>query len=260
MSSRLWVGLSLVVVGFANPLRAQTDYRNLDESGSLGLEDALPIEHYGFQWTLPYRIQTTVHGRRHATEPELDYGLVANGMVGIAFPFALLEGGGPPSVGGFAGVRLFALYNVLGETSGLPAAALRLDGVLPVGALAPKAGVITLKAIVTRSFGERRAHLNFARTWGGGVTNARVADESRWWAGAGVDQTFFRSSTLVLAEFRLEQPVENADLEYGIALGARRQVSPSLVLAFGAAHRFAGRTSSFFLAISRMFGVRGLLP
>ena len=259
MSRYCGILLLHVLLGLGCGLAAQADYRNVDESTTLLVEDAAPIERYGFQWMLPYGFQSGPNGRQHRFAPEVDYGLFSNGMAGVALAGLLVEDRGRPSSLGLAGVRLFGLYNFLGETKGMPSGAIRVDALLPVGSLARSGGAITLKAIITRSLGAERVHVNFGRTWAG-ADSVNIERQSRWWAGVGVDHTLFRSSMLLQGELRAEQGFGASSLEYGLAFGFRRQMSPSIVLALGAARRFRERSWAFSLGVSRMFALEALLP
>ena len=124
---------ALVILGVA-PLAAQTDFRNLDEGRPTHTEDALPVDHYGFELVLPYALEAEGETRLHLTTPELMYGLRRGGEVGLALPLAALD-----EVGGttwaLAGARLFALQNLLREGPSAPALARSLPSGLKVTAL-----------------------------------------------------------------------------------------------------------------------------
>ena len=84
----------------------------------------------------------------------------------------------------------------------------------------------------TRSWGTVRLHLNGGWTVAA-PADARFQSTSRWWTGVAVDRTWFRSSTLLVAEVVTEQPIGVSDLEWTTGLGLRRQMSPTLVLDLG---------------------------
>jgi hypothetical protein len=68
-------GALLVGLGVAGPLRAQIDYRNLDDERPLFSEDAYPIERYAFELLVPYRYEAEAGGERvHASVLELGSG------------------------------------------------------------------------------------------------------------------------------------------------------------------------------------------
>ena len=66
----------------AAPLAGQVDFRNLDQDRPLRTEDALPVDHYGFELALPYTLEAEDETRLHLTTPELVYGMRRGGEVG----------------------------------------------------------------------------------------------------------------------------------------------------------------------------------
>ena len=99
---------------------------------------------------------------------------------------------------GLAGVRLFALQNLVREGPRVPSLALRADLALPVGGFAGEDPVLGLKAIATRELGAFRAHAN---AWVDPTSDEPgPAAEPEWSASLALDRTFFRSSLLVLGE------------------------------------------------------------
>src|SRR5260370_20812404 len=154
MKCSLCWGLSAAaVVGLCGPrpLAAQTDYRNLDEGRPTRVEDAFPVERYAFEFLTSYALERDPGGGIvHAFVPELAYGIVANGELGITAPVALLSEGGVTRAG-LAGLRAFALYNFNTEGAALPALAVRAHARLPAGSLAAGAAALTLHGIAPRS-------------------------------------------------------------------------------------------------------------
>jgi len=250
----------LLVALAAVPAAGQTDYRNLDEGRPARTEDALPVDHYGFELTLPYELEATDGARLHSTTPELAYGVVRGGEIGLALPLAALdrESG---TTWASAGARLFALQNVARERPGRPALAVRADLDLPVGGLGGDDAGLSVKAIATRSWGALRLHANASlRAVGGDRTGP--ASEPDWSAGVAVDRTAFRSSLLLLGELvaREERGARVAEVSAGA--GLRWQLAPTLVLDAGMRRRLShgGPDLGLTLGLTHAFGLAALQP
>ena len=140
---RAAVWAAALAVAGAAPLAGQVDFRNLDEDRPLHTEDALPVDHYGFELALPYTLEAEDETRLHLTTPELVYGLRRGGEVGFALPLAALDDA-TGTTWALAGVRLFALQNLVREGPGMPAIALRADLGLPVGGFGGENPVLSL--------------------------------------------------------------------------------------------------------------------
>lgn len=249
---------ALVLLG-AGPVAAQIDFRNLDEGRPARTEDASPVDRYGFELSLPYGFETEDETRLHLTTPELAYGVRPGGELGFALPLAALDDLAG-TTWGLAGVRLFALQNLLREGPRAPALALRADLALPVGAFGGEDPVLGLKAIATRSWGALRAHANASVT----PTSDQPGPvaEPEWSASLAVDRSFFRSSLLVLGELAvLEEPGVSAT-EATLAAGVRYQLSPALVLDAGLRRRLgsAGPDLGVSVGLAHAFGLSALHP
>src|SRR5260370_15737288 len=113
MKCSLCWGLSAAaVVGLCGTrsLAAQTDYRNLDESRPTRVEDAFPVERYAFEFLPSYALEREPGGGIvHPFVAGLEYGLVADGELGIDAPDGILDVGGI-NRGGLSGVPAVALY------------------------------------------------------------------------------------------------------------------------------------------------------
>src|SRR5260370_9814902 len=122
-----WGLSAAAVVGLCGTrsLAAQTDYRNLDEGRPTRVEDAFPVERYAFEFLTSYALEREPGGGIvHAFVPELEYGLVANGELGIAAPVGLLDERGITRASP-SRLRSSALYNSTPQTPTVPALALR---------------------------------------------------------------------------------------------------------------------------------------
>ncbi|MDO8665953.1 MAG: hypothetical protein Q7J79_05030 [Gemmatimonadales bacterium] len=253
------------LAGTARAGRAQIDYRNLDDDRPVRVEDAYPVERFAFEFLTPYRVERDKDGSTlHAFIPELEYGLFRNFQLGLKLPVA---GSDADALGamqwGLSGMRLFALYNFNTESRLLPALSLRADATLPVGSLGGSRTRGSLKALATRSFGQSRVHLNAEYGFGRDGGTAVVEGTDRWWYGAAVDRTLFRTSTLVIGEVSARRPADGTPVEVNASLGLRRQWSPTTVLDLGISRGLRenlGPDFAFTLGVSRAFGIAGLMP
>jgi hypothetical protein len=257
-------GIALVVLLILpfGSLSAQIDYRNLEDDRPTRIEDAYPIERHAFEFLLPWRYERESGGSVHSFSPELSHGLLPNLQVGLKLPLAGAHDGSERTWG-LAGLRLFSLYNFNTESGSLPAFSLRADGAFPVGGLAGDGSRLTLKGILTRSFGLTRLHANGAYTLGDDERAAAAAEPAaRWWYGLAVDRTFYRKSTLVVVELYALRERDAAPVEVNASLGLRRQLSPLHVIDLGVSRRLReqGPDLEVTIGVSRAFAIAGLLP
>jgi hypothetical protein len=241
---------------------AQIDYRNLDDDRPVVTEDAYPVERYAFEFLIPYRFEAEAGGNElHTAAPELAFGLVRNGQVGLKLPLAALDEGTATDWGP-AGLRFFGLYNFNTEAQGLPAVSLRGDVSFPVGSLAGDGARFALKAILTRSWGRLRAHLNASRGFGSEDALSAVEPLPRWRASLAGDWTLFRSSILLTAEVVTTQLIDRAPSDVTTSIGGRWQWTPTLVLDLGLTRRLSHNGPDFALTVgvSHAFGIQALVP
>jgi hypothetical protein len=243
-------------------LYAQTDYRNLDDDRPSFIEDAYPVERFGFEFMAPWRFEKTSDGfKTHLLLPELAWGVLANAQVGIKVPMGAAWQGGDPGWG-VAGLRAFALYNFTTEGRSYPGLSLRADASFPVGGLGGEATRVGLKAIATRSFGAQRLHLNLAASAGSDSTPPVGEGLAQWSAGAAVDRTFFRESLLLIGEFYALEHQVSEPTQVIASIGVRWQLWPTLVVDGGVARRLSqtGPDLAVTLGLSHPFGVSWLMP
>jgi len=255
-----WVALALGAI--PAPATAQTDYRNLDHDRPTRVEDAYTIERYAFDVLMAYGVEREKGGGTiHSVSPEIAYGLLPNFHLGFQAPVALVDMAGGAELG-LAGMTAFAHYNLSAE-GGAPAMGLRVDGVFPVGRFSGSDVWITAKAMLTRSFGRTRAHLNGAVRFGPRGTPGLVESPGIWWAGLALDRTFYRRSLLIVVEGRVEQAARGAPLAPTGTVGLRWQWTPTTVLDLGVARGFRadlGPEIAVAVGVSYVFGLRGLMP
>ena len=248
----------------AAPLKAQLDYRNLDDDRPVVTEDAYPVERHAFELLAPYRFESEAGGDEiHLTVPELAYGVARNAQVGLKLPIAGVdEGLASGTDWGLSGLQVFGLYNFNTEGRRLPALSVRADAALPVGSLAGEGSRFAIKGIATRSWGSMRAHLN--ASWGFGSEDALTVAEplNRWAASLAVDRTLFRSSMLLVGEVAASQSIEDAPTAVSASLGVRWQWTPTLVLDAGIGRRLSdtGPDIALTIGLSHAFALRGLMP
>lgn len=254
-------GVLLAVV--RGPLAAQIDYRNLDDDRPVLTEDAYPVERHAFEFLLPYAFEDERGaGRLHAFIPEIEYGIIRNGQIGLKAPIAGVRETGDTEWG-LAGLRVFGLYNLNSESRTLPALSARADLFLPIGSLGGDATRVSLKAIATRSWGRTRVHANAAWTLGDETRLAAVEAGHRWSYSLAADRTFFRQSVLLIGEVATRRAVQGAPVEVNAALGARYQWTPTTVLDLGVRRRLrdlAGPDLAVTVGLSHAFAVRWLMP
>lgn len=263
MQARCTATLAGLFLSFlAPPLRAQIDYRNLDDDRPVVTEDAYPVERYAFELLAPYQFEREAGGGElHTIVPEIAYGLARNAQLGLKLPFgAVSEGSG--TEWGLSGLRVFGLYNFNTEGRRLPAISLRADASFPVGSLAGDGMRFGLKAIATRSWGRMRAHLNASRGFGSEDAVSAAEPLPRWSASLAVDRTLFRSSLLLIAELATSQVIDAGPSEVTASVGSRWQWTPTLVLDLGLTRRLSNSGPDFgvTLGVSHAFAIRALMP
>lgn len=260
-TGRAALAVAALIACAAGTAHAQIDYRNLDDDRPVLVEDAYALERYAFELLTPYRLERGKGGTTvHAFVPELAYGVWRNTEVGLKAPMAGVDAGATDW--GLAGLRAFGLYNVNTESPALPAFSLRVDATFPAGSLGGSGTHVALKLIATRSFGPSRVHFNGAYGFGDGPGPA-VEAVGRWSYGAAVDRTFFRRSTLLVAEVYARREADSTRAEVNASFGLRWQWTPTLVLDAGIARGLRsgiGPEYALTLGLSRAFAVAAFMP
>lgn len=249
------------------PVAAQTDYYNTDAGRPITVEDAYATERYAFELQLaPLRLERARGGvYSWEVEPEIAYGIFPRTHIELGFPISYADARGASNFG-LGGIALSALHNLNAETS-IPALGVAGEVLFPVGPLAYNDTYGTVKGIATRSLSWARFHLNGAYTFGSepapGSVPVGAPDLSRWMAGVAVDHTFPLKALLITAETVARQPlIEDEDVEWSIAAGARYQVSPTIAIDGGVGKAITGDEQAWYLTfgLARAFGIRSLFP
>lgn len=255
------VGLRLAVS--TGPLAAQVDYRNLDRERPVATEDAYPVERHAFELLIPIQTEQESGGDRvHLIPLEIEYGILDNTQIGMGMPLGAFDATGSDTEWGIAGLNAFGLYNFNTEGPALPALSLAANLGLPVGSLAGEDARFSLRAIATRSWGLTRIHANAVWSFGS-EDEPGVEVAPRWSYSVAVDRTLFRQSLMLIGEVLTQRSVRDAPVEVNAAVGARYQLSPTLVLDAGLARRLrseAGPDYDLTIGLSHAFGLSWFLP
>ena len=280
-------GTAVGLVGSPVQVTAQTDYYNTDAGRPVRIEDAYPVERYGFEAQVaPLRLfRSNVGEYEWEIEPELAYGFLPRTQVEVGLPLSYRDAGEAGSEFGLNGIDVSVLHNLNVETSGLPAFGVAAEVLLPVGAFAPDRVYPSLKGIATRTFSFARIHVNGQYTFGSAAPEEATPDEavcagqcpsgtsshhtvevgeaSRWMAGVAVDKTLPLRSALLIADVFAEKPLhEGESLQWTAEAGVRYQLNPFFALDAGLGRQFSGDEQGWFVTFgaARAFAVRSLMP
>lgn len=242
---------------------AQSDYRNLDPGRPIAIEDAQPIEFRAFEFQLgiPRYSRGKEDDWELSFEPEIKWGIARDWQFGIAGENTILQN--TRTTNSFRDTQLNLLYNLNQESATLPASAFRAEVTLGTGALGSQNEHAALKAIVSRSFGMNRLHVNGSYTigpteapgLGGGLVN-------RYLYGIAYERTFPIEFLVLLADLYTLKPIDGSSTEINADLGTRLQLTPTWVLDAGI---FTGAIKDgpdigFTIGLSCVFSFRGLFP
>lgn len=248
------------------PLAAQTDYYNTDSGRPVRIEDAHPVERYGFEAQVaPLRLLRTDGGAYHwEIEPELAYGILPRTYVEVGLPLLFSDGEHDGERFALGGIDLKLFHNLNAETRTLPALAVAVEALLPVGSAAPERIYPSVTGIATRTFSAARVHVNGQYTFGSAPgLDDNVGEASRWLAGVAVDRTFPLQSALLIGDVYAERPLHASEgLRWTVEAGARYQLDPFFALDAGIGRHLSSDDRGWFITFgaARAFAVRSLMP
>lgn len=250
--------------------RAQTDYFNTDRGRPLHVQDAVAIERYAFELqAAPLRWERSSGARvRWSIEPELAYGVLPRTQLEVGLPVYSTEGYGSGTRTGVGAVHVSVLHALNTETLGVPALALELSTAVPAGDFGPREWYTTLGALLTRTIGFGRLHLNVDATAGAepaddeGDLRPGLHDLSRWTAGIAVDRAFPLRSLLAGVELVSSRALASgSDVAWRAAAGVRWQVNPYWAFDAGLGRTLDDeRTWSLTIGAARNFGILRFFP
>jgi hypothetical protein len=258
-STTRWA-LVLVVIALtlirAAPAWAQTDYYNTDKGRPLQTEDAYPVERRAVEiQAAPLRLERLAAGvYQWSVEPEIAFGVLPRMQVELGVPISLIDAAGARS-SGLNGLDFSVFYNLNVETS-LPAFAISVSALLPVGALAPDNPYFVFKGIATRTLSWARFHVNGEYTAGHAASASGTfqTEVTRWSTGLGIDRTFPLQSLLVGGEVVLQQPIDSAaDLAVAIGVGTRYQLAPRWAIDGGIGKRLTGDDRGWYVTLGSAY-------
>lgn len=260
MHTALGARNALLLIALAAPAaRAQTDFYNTDRGRPLTTEDAMVIERRAFELqAAPLTFQRVMRGVSHwGIAPELAWGFAPRTQIELALPIAVEDDGTRPrALVAAAGLEIELLHQLNTETTTLPALALGAGVHLPVGPLAPSRAIPTVRALMTRTLGWGRVHLNGAYSPGDdlAISDPGAADATRWQAGVAVDRTFVLRSLLVGAELVAQSPlIADGTTEWRSAVGVRQQLSPRLAMDAGVGRRVSEGEAGWTLTMGAAY-------
>jgi hypothetical protein len=255
--NRYWSVWSLIVVCLvAGPVWA-VDHNNLDEGRPLRLEDAYPIAYGELSAETGARLSLNRQSPDRVAFPvELLYGAYRNLQVGIGSTLAT-EPRTIDEAEKSGDLRTFALYNFNQETLRLPAFAAKLSLDFPTGV--HSRGVDTeLKGIMTRSFGQTRAHLNVGYEFIGHAGDGQRSGRYEIVLGAQypVGYPRFMNTTLLTDVFTQQSVHAGETNPSGVELGIRQQIAPLTIVDVGIGTEFAGpaERTPFFATVGVSVG------
>jgi hypothetical protein len=117
--------------------------------------------------------------------------------------------------------------------------------------------------MATRGWGLTRLHVNAGASFGSGGTDADADAEPDWMVTAALDRTLLRHSLLFIGELAVLRMPGSDWTEVSASVGARYQVTPTLVLDGGFGRRLtsdAGPDFEFTVGLTHAFGIAGFMP
>ncbi len=247
-------------------LRAQSDYRNLDTGRPIAVEDAQPTEYRAIesQWGLPHFVRQRSGSWLVAAEPETKAGLLKNLQAGFSSEYVVARDSGNTIVAS-RDRQLHLLYNFNQETRRLPAIAVRPELAIQSGGLGSRHPHGSLKAIVSKTFGPNRVHLNGSYTLGPTALPGRGGElVNRFFYGGAYERTLPLKFLVILTDVYARKPIDGSPTEVVFEAGVRVQLAPRWVLDAGVdtgkLRPSVGHEFGFTFGVSRSFSFRFLQP
>lgn len=259
-----YLSILFILLSLSGAAFGQADYRNLDPGRPIVIEDAQPIEFraFEFQIGIPRYTDLRQGGYALSLDPELKWGFAKDWQAGLGGAYVVSHDGETKS--GLNDTQLHLLYNFNQEGEHAPAVALRPELVLPTGAFGNDHLHASLKAIVSKTVGMNRVHLNGSYAVGPTEEAGRGADAvSRFLYGAAYERTFPITFAVLLADLYAARPIDGGPTEVVADLGGRLQLTPTWVLdagLFRALRNEAGARYGFTVGFSTVFAFRRLFP
>ena len=262
MTRLLFRGTVAAVLGVAwgaLAAEAQDDFRHLDRGRPLRVEDAYPIKLNEWEWEAGGALARRSDETAGAIVLELKTGLFRNAQLGVEAHGAIEREEGV-SASGIEEVGFHLLYNLNQEGRRSPAIAFRGDVAVPgSGAVAAPATTGRAAAMLTRTLGPARLHLNGAHRW-----SPTEEGGNTWEFGAALDRVLGLSSRMMAADILVEVPDMGPNRVW-VDIGARVQLTKQTVFDAGLYSRvdqWGDGTPEVGLTVgvSRSFGVRRLVP
>lgn len=235
------LGIAVLAIVMLPPVAVALDHDNLDPNRPIAIEDAyvIPKGEIGVEGGVTFNDRKEGKGR-FGFQPQIIYGAFENMqlelMTGLVTEPTTVTGddkSGDLSVG--------VLYNFNTETIDLPAFAVRAELAFPTGV--NSRGVDTeLTAVMTRSFGRWRTHVNAGYTFLGSPQGQERSGTYRVVAAVSYPlgyPTSFRD-TIIANVFTRQSDLQGQRNPTGVGLGLRHQVSSRVVFDAGVGTEFSG--------------------
>lgn len=251
----------VAVLGISTSAFGQADYRNLDPGRPIAIEDAYPLEFRALELQIGIpRYSREEGGKALSFEPELKWGFAKDWQFGISGENTTLRDGG--TTNSFRDTQLHLFYNLNQESFTIPAIAFRPELTFPTGALGSENVHAALKAIVSKSIGMNRVHLNGSYTAGPTEATGRGGElVNRYFYGIAYERTFPIEFLALLADVYAVKPIAGGPTEVIADLGTRYQLTPFWVLDAGLFTGLReGPDFGFTVGLSYVFSFRGLFP
>ena len=250
--------IALLTILGVQGLLAQEDYRSLDAGRPILVTDAFPLKHK--EWEIQFGVRGRVAEDRRGASGALaiEAGILRNTAFGVEFEPAVEREGGR-SANGVEALSLHFLHNVVRESWGWPAVAVRVDADAPIGGrLGRNSWGISSQLVATRTLA---SGLRFHGNGGYAAAAARDGGDA-WVAGLAADYALGFSGRMLVADVYTEIPASGGRSRLWLEVGARVQISNTSVLDLGLASRAdewrQGANMELVLGISRTFGIRSL--